>query len=276
MPKPLPNIKLRSHLHRSSGQCSSLVSIISIDQHYQQDDEFKAFCLTMNEEYEKKNLLKLTIVETGYLKRHYLRLDKSYSSEEADLSAIKLGRNWVQEQSSSLDLLKMPLEIISWKELLEEQVTLDDKSFSEYLSTVENVYETDEIFSGEVDTLSKKYGEKLSYKYNTHKDETLDKACIEAAKSYLLEESSIIFKLVSRGFNAQIYPGNRNAALRHIYKKFFKETNPIPWIRYDIKYPSNSEGKKLNPSNSLFFESSNDSTQSDVEKKSEQTVRVSL
>lgn len=114
----LPNIKLRGHLHRSAGKCLSVVTIISIDQHYQQKDEFKAFCLTMNEEYKKKNLLKLTVVETGYLKRHYLRLDKKYpSTEEADVDAIQLGTDWVKEQLCSLNLLKMPVEIISWKDL---------------------------------------------------------------------------------------------------------------------------------------------------------------
>ncbi len=274
----LPNIKLRGHLHRSAGKCLSVVTIISIDQHYQQKDEFKAFCLTMNEEYKKKNLLKLTVVETGYLKRHYLRLDKKYpSTEEADVDAIQLGTDWVKEQLCSLNLLKMPVEIISWKDLLEEISTAKDKPFLEYLDRVKDTYRTDEVFSREVDTLSKKYGEKLSHQYNPNKDESIDKACLEAAKNYLLEESSIIFKLVPRGFNAQIYPGNRNAALRYVYKKFFREVNPIPWIRYDIQYSSNFEEKKLNSSaRTLFFENTTESTQSDVEKKLEGSVRISL
>src|SRR5438552_8119173 len=104
----LPTIKFRSHLHRSSGQSASAIMIISIDQLYQQGDDFKAFCLAINEEYEKRNVIKLTIVETGYLKRHYLRLDKNYSStEEADLAAMQLGESWVKEQLSSLYLLKV-------------------------------------------------------------------------------------------------------------------------------------------------------------------------
>ena len=185
----LPNIKLRGKLYRSSGQCSSVVTIISIDQSYQQGIEFEAFCLLMNEEYEKKNLVKLTIVETGYLKRHYLRLDKRYfSDEEADLAAIQLGKDWLQKQSSSLDLLKMPIEVISWKDLLEKQSTASDKLFSKYFSTVEHMYITDEVFAHEVDSLSKKYGEKLSYQYNPNREKNLDKACLDAAKNYLLEE----------------------------------------------------------------------------------------
>jgi hypothetical protein len=133
-------IKLRGHLHRSSGQCASAVSIISIDQHYQQGDKFKAFCLAINEEYEKKNLNKLTIVETGYLKKHYLRLDKCYSSvDEADSAAIQLGESWAEKQQSSLDLLEIPNKVISWKDLLETQANAKAKPFSEYLCWVKNI-----------------------------------------------------------------------------------------------------------------------------------------
>lgn len=264
----LPTIKFRSHLHRSSGQSASAVMIISIDQHYQQGDEFKLFCSAINEEYEKKNLIKLTIVETGYLKRHYLRLDKNYPSiEEADLAAIRLGETWIKEQLSSLYSLNVPVEILSWKDLLEGQVNSTDKPFAEYLAITEETYKTDKVFIRDVDRLSKKYAEKLSNRYNPHQETSLNKACLDAAKNYLLEESSIIFKLIPRGFNAQLYPGTGNAALRYIYKKFFGETNPIPWIRYDIREPSATKEKKLKKSTSLFFESSTNSADSSQEVK---------
>ena len=213
----LPTIKFRGHLHRSSGQSASAVTIISIDQHYQQGDKFRAFCRAINEEYEKKNLIKLTVAETGYLKRHYLRLDKNYSSsEEADLAAMQLGETWIKEQLSSLYSLNVPIEIISWKDLLEGQVSPADKPFEEYLTMVEETYKTDKVFIRDVDRLSKKYAEKLSARYNPKQEEVLKKACLGAAKNYLFEESSIIFKLIHRGFNAQLYPGNGNAALRYI------------------------------------------------------------
>jgi hypothetical protein len=50
----LPTIKLCGHLHRSSGQSASAVTIISIDQIHQQGIEFEAFCLKINEEYAEK------------------------------------------------------------------------------------------------------------------------------------------------------------------------------------------------------------------------------
>ncbi|WP_218813604.1 hypothetical protein [Rickettsiella endosymbiont of Dermanyssus gallinae] len=258
----LPTIKFRGHLHRSSGQSASAVTVISIDQHYQQGDKFKAFCQAINEEYEKRNLIKLTIVETGYLKRHYLRLDKNYSStEEADLAAIQLGETWIKEQLSSLYSLNVPVEILSWKEIIESQIGEEDKLFSDYLSKIENDYTSDSIFKNHVNTISNKYAEKLSVKYRSNGLENLDEACLKAARDYLLEESSIIFKLVHRGFNCQLYPGNRNAALRYISKKYFSETNPIPWVRYEIKYPSDVKEKKLNHAASFFFENTDISKQ---------------
>ena len=258
----LPIIKLRGHLHNSFGKSASAVTIISIDQTHQKGIEFEAFCLAINEEYEKKNLVKLTIVETGYLKRHYLRLDKSYSStSEADLAAIRLGENWVKEQLSSLYSLKVPVEILSWKDIIESQIGEEDKPFTDYLSKIENDYTSDSIFINHVNTISEKYAEKIAVKYNPNGLKALNEACLKAARDYLLEESSIIFKLVHRGFSYQLYPGNRNAALRYIAKKYFREINPIPWVRYDIKYPSDIKEKKLNPSPSLFFENADVSSQ---------------
>jgi hypothetical protein len=108
------------------------------------------------------------------------------------------------------------------------------------------IYKTDTSFKIEVDQLSRKYGDKLSQKYNPEKDENLDRACFEAAKEYLLEESSIIFKLIELEFKAQFYPGNRNAAMRYIYNKHFGK-DVLPWIRYDIIYPCSSTANVLTP-----------------------------
>lgn len=256
MPKLLPNIKLCGHLHRSSGQSASAVTIISIDQSHQQDLEFEAFCLKINEEYDEKNLTQFTIIETGYLKRHYQRLDPTYSSiETADLSAIQLGKEWIDQQQASIDKLKLTPKIISWKEILETQVGEEDKPFSEYLSKIEADYKTDKVFRHHVDSISQKYAEKLALKYNPTEEKHLNEACLKAARDYLLEESSIIFKLIHRGFTSLLYPGNGNAALRYVHRKYFGETNPMPWLRYDIKYPKQVK-KALKESESTFFQSS--------------------
>ncbi|BBB14946.1 uncharacterized protein RVIR1_04330 [Candidatus Rickettsiella viridis] len=249
----LPIIKLRGHLHTSSGKYASAVSIISLDQSHQQGIEFEAFCLAINEQHEKGNISKLTIIETGYLKRHYLRLDKNYCiTSEADAAAIQLGKNWVKEQLSSLHLLKMPVEILSWQEIID----------SDFLSKVKNDSISDNIFIGHIKTLAEKYAEKLEVKYNPNGLASMKEACLKAARAYLVEESSIIAGLKRRGFDFQLYPGNRNAALRYIAKKYFSGTQSIPWIRYDIKYPSlELKEKKLNPSASLFFEKADASTQ---------------
>lgn len=91
-----PAIKLKKHLHSADGKTASVLTIISIDQTYQQKEDFEAFCLKMNEEYKAGHCHKVTIIETGYLKRHYLALDSQYSShkEAAELAVIKLGEEW--------------------------------------------------------------------------------------------------------------------------------------------------------------------------------------
>lgn len=253
----LPAIKLRGHLHRSNGQIASALTIISIDQSHQQGIEFEAFCLKLNEEYAEKNVAQLTIIETGYLKRHYQRLDAKFSSiEKADVSAIALGEDWVNQQQSSLDKLTLPFKIMSWKEVLETKNGETDQSFSFYLSRIESDYVTDKVFRNHVDKISKKYAEKLASKYNPEGDAEKNQACLKAAKAYLLEESSIIFKLVHHGFTSLLYPGSGNAALRYVHRKYFGESNPMPWLRYDIQYPKHEKQTQLKNSKSIFFQES--------------------
>ncbi|WP_010598044.1 hypothetical protein [Rickettsiella massiliensis] len=247
-----PTIKLKKHLHSADGKTASVLMIISIDQIYQQKEDFEAFCLKMNEEYKEGHCHKVTIIETGYLKRHYLALDSKFSSsEESDLAAIQLGIEWREEQKESINKLKMPVKIISWKEILETQLNEKDKPFCEYLSDIKKTYETDKCFKGHVEHLSKKYAKKLLEKYDPEKNRKLDDKCLEAARNYLLEESSIIFKLVHYDFTHQLYPGAGNAALRYVHRKYFGENNPLPWVEYKIENPNDLS--KLKSSNSCFF-----------------------
>lgn len=265
----LPLIKLKGHLHTADGKSASVVSVISIDQAYQKKEEFEAFCLKLNAEFDARNCHEVTIIETGYLKRHYLRLDPNFKSlEEADLAAVQLGKDWVEQQQSSIDQLKMPAKVLSWKGILEARVGKVDKPFSDYLAIVKNDYENDKCFHNHVERLSKKYAEKLAERYNPNNEKNLSEKCLTAARDYLLEESSIIFKLVHYGFTRQLYPGSGNAALRYIYKKYFGKTNPLPWIEYIIQYPNVEKKFILKDSNSPFFQAAtNKNEQSSTIKK---------
>lgn len=259
-----PTIKLRKPLHSANGQSASVVSVISIDQVHQQKEEFEAFCLKIKAELDASNCYKITIVETGYLKRHYLRLDTQYRfSDDADKVAMKLGEEWIEKQRYALDILPQEaLEIISWKEVLEGKKSEEDKSFDEYLAMIERDYEMDKHFKNLVDNISQKYANKLLKQYDKNGEQSLQ-ACLKAAKDYLLEESSIIFKLVHYDFTRQVYPGAGNAALRYIYRKYFGKTNLLPWIQYDIVSPfSVNKPKQLQTSTSPFFQpASNENNQ---------------
>ncbi len=252
----LPVIKLKKHLHSADGKSASIVTIISIDQMYQQNEAFEAFCLKLNSEFEAGNCHKVTIIETGYLKRHYFRLDTNFKClDEIDLAAIQLGNLWVERQKTLINKLKMPINLLSWKEILETQVCKEDRPFSEYLAIVENDYINDKCFYNHVKKLSEKYSEKLSKRYNPNNDKLLAEKCQKAARDYLLEESSVIFKLVHYSFTHQLYPGAGNAALRYIHRKYFGKDNPLPWVEYKIQYPNfGANLKTLKDSGSFFFQ----------------------
>ncbi|WP_010597605.1 hypothetical protein [Rickettsiella massiliensis] len=121
---------------------------------------------------------------------------------------------------------------------------------------MKRIIKTDKVFRNHVNTISQKYAEKLAIKYNPTEEKHLNEACLKAAREYLLEESSIIFKLVHHGFTSLLYPGNGNAALRYVHRKYFGETNPMPWLRYDIQYPKQEKRVALKESESSFFQAS--------------------
>lgn len=106
--------KFKDSIEHPKKNSICLLTVISIDQEYQQGASFKAFCDLINQEYAiSKRIHKLIIVETGYLKRHYIRIDPALTMEEASEKAHRIGKEWIKMHKPYLDELAIPYEIKS-------------------------------------------------------------------------------------------------------------------------------------------------------------------
>ncbi|WP_218814504.1 hypothetical protein [Rickettsiella endosymbiont of Dermanyssus gallinae] len=246
--------KFKDSIEHPKKNSVCLLTVISLDQDYQQGESFNAFCQLLNQEYElNKRVNKLIILETGYLKRHYIRLDATLSIEDANEKARQWGKEWIKSHKVHLEGLQIPYEIKSWEEIT-RRGSLDEKdtSFSSHIARIKRDYEKeDDRLKHLVNTLSRSYAFKLVDEWDRRGVKIKFDICFQAAKNYLLEEGTIIFELIKLGADYIIYPDRSNPVLKYIYKKYLMETDPLPWKRYQIitdkESPSTNLKNKSNP-----------------------------
>jgi hypothetical protein len=213
-----------------------LLTVISVDQEYQQGESFKAFCHLLSQEYElNKSINKLIVVETGYLKRHYIRLNPKLNIEEATAKAKHWGAEWVKKHKLYLEKLPVPYEVKSWEEIIRPLTNTNEINFSNHLNKIKNDYEKeDDRLKDLVNALSRNYAFKLVDEWEREGIKLKFDTCFQAAKNYLIEEGAIIFELIKLGADYITYPDRSNPVLKYIYKKYLIETDPLPWKRYQV------------------------------------------
>lgn len=228
----------RDSIYHKNKNKINLLMVVSIDQIHQSGSDFQKFCNLVNENKDRIN--NLVIVETGHLKRHYIRIKQATSLENAAIIGQEAGKAWVSENKLALNTLEIPYQIVSWQSLVE------DSEFKEKLLLTVKNYQEDSIFKKIVDEVGGNYAKKFYLQLKELGITSSFDECIEAAKDYLIEESTIAHKLVKMG-DFQAYPGRSNPAVSYVYKKYFGESDPLPWVRYrtDIKEKHSKNGPLL-------------------------------
>ncbi|MEN9917534.1 MAG: hypothetical protein RLY40_1476 [Pseudomonadota bacterium] len=210
---------------------------ISMNQTHQSGDELHAF---VNKIKEYRNIKKVILVITDYLHRHYLLLENGFSLEKSGEEAEKMGEAWKQSNKAILENLSpIELQLVKWKNLIEDSYQDEDTSHINYLSKAEHLYKEDETFQQMVDEYSEKFGKKYYQRLENRVKISLE-ACKQAAKNYFLEESTIILKFISLNFDVITYPGVCNRGIDYIYKKCTGKSLNFIAYRFRDKALSNS------------------------------------
>jgi tRNA-dependent cyclodipeptide synthase len=218
---------------------------ISMKQTHQSGGELQAF---INEIKKYTNIKKVIFVITDYLHRHYVQLEAGLPLEKAGEDAERMGEAWMQLNEASLkDLSPVELQLVKWKNLIEDSNQAKDTSYTDCLSKTEHCYREDTVFQQIVDQYSNEFGEKHYNRLKNREGITLE-ACQQAAKNYFLEESTIILKFISLNFDVITYPGKCNQGISYIYNKCIGK--PLNFISYRFR-KENIKNKFFPPMNKI-------------------------
>ncbi|WP_218814612.1 hypothetical protein [Rickettsiella endosymbiont of Dermanyssus gallinae] len=224
----------KSSFNHPSKNSVCVLTVISMNSEKQSEDNFKAFLLALNEQYEFGRVHKLIIVVSGGLHRHYIGLDKKLAGEQVVKLANDMDEAWIASNQEILNCLKFDYQIITWDKLLE-----DKEEFQVFFVQVKNDYlSKDKAFRSKVLQHSGGYyAEKLYAKLRQKMpDITLD-ACREAAINYVLDECAVLVSL-NRLADYLVYPGKMNPCASHIYKNYFSDREEfLRYIEYSLTMP---------------------------------------
>lgn len=181
---------------------TSLMLGVSMGSEKQTGKELESFVNMINSNF--KNITKLNILVGAYLHRHYV----------GDDEAIRMHKEWVETNKNTLSKLKIPYEIIDWKDAINSEQYRSDLEF------VKKLYETDSGFKNKVDNIARGHKHKADH---------------STAINYLLEECAY-FKSLKGNFT---YPALRlNDACQHIVSKYNAEFSYKPYTLIEQKKES--------------------------------------
>jgi hypothetical protein len=154
--------------HRSS---VSLVTVVSMGSKKQSGDSFDAFISLLN---KRPNITKLTIVVSGGLHRHYIRLKKEHTEDIVIQLSKNMDSDWINAHQTVLSRLNCSYNILTWDELLKI-----NEGFQYFFLQVKNAYDReDKYFRYKVNQHSGEYYAKKLYQQIQEKMQTKKKCKI--------------------------------------------------------------------------------------------------
>lgn len=225
-----------------------LMTAISCGNQGQTGDNWDIFCDLVEHCYREKSIEKLIVITTGGLQRHYMSLGfRSLSDQEIEEKIHEFDQQWVKKNIKTSSKYTIPIEIISWKDLLNKSYSMDSQNFDEFFKKIREDYDhNDREFRNLVNKHASTY---VTKKMNRFLKENVDVSYehfLKVAVNYVLEECAAIFQLHKCNADLFTYPGGINPPGRHIWNKYFKDSS-LRYIRYEIK-----RNKSLQPNPSAF------------------------
>lgn len=233
-----------------------LMTAISHGNQGQTGENWDLFCDLVESCHNEKCIEKLIIVTTGGLQRHYVSLDsKSLSKQDVEEKTHELDLQWVKKNIKNPPKYDLPIEIISWKDLLNKSYSKDSQNFDEFFKKIKEDYDhNDREFRNLVNKHASTYVTKKMERFLKENIDVSYEKFLKVAVNYVLEECAAILQLHKCNADLFTYPGGINPPARHVWNKYFKDSS-LRYIRYEIK-PNKSLQANLSAfsaSKSTFF-----------------------
>lgn len=213
-----------------------LMTVISCGNHGQTGRKWDHFCDLIEHSYKKGAIEKLIVVMTGGLQRHYVSLgSKLFSDQEIEAKIHEFDQQWLEKNIKIPSQYTIPIEIISWKDLLNKSYSMNSQNFDEFFKKIREDYDHNDCeFKNLVNKHASMYvAKKINHFLKENIDFSYD-CFLKVAVNYILEECAAILQLHKCNADLLAYPGGINPPCRHIWDKYFKDSS-LRYIRYEIK-----------------------------------------
>ncbi|MFZ0219492.1 MAG: hypothetical protein WAL30_04735 [Candidatus Aquirickettsiella sp.] len=234
---PKLQARFKDSIRTSNKNTAVLMTVISCGNHLQSGKNWDHFLALSEQSYAEKTLEKLIIITTGYLQRHYLSLGlkRLLTEQEIEEKTLTLDSQWLKNHIKIPSGFKIPIEVISWQDLLNKTSNSNSLEFGEFFQQITEDYrKKDSAFRNLVNEHAASY---VAKKINSFLKENIDTnydQFLKVAIDYILEECAAIVQLNKCGGDFLSYPGGMNPPARHIWNKYFQE-NSLRYVRYEIK-----------------------------------------
>lgn len=166
-----------------------------------------------------KHFKTCSIMVCDSLQRHNLIADSTESIDILHQRANTLGDNWLQANKKYFELFTIPHKIIRWDYWLCHKYYLEKKHLINL------------AFSSDIEFKEAFFVAATAYVNRLIKNDYIQNTCnndimIHGAIEYLKEECSVMLLWGDEGYNFEIYPSKRNAAMAATYTHFIKPQSP--------------------------------------------------
>lgn len=243
----MPGARFKDSIQIKDKESAILMTVISLGSALQKGAQWTDFLELVDRCFLEKTLSKLIIVTTGHLQRHYfsLGLEKPLEKKEPEEKAFTLDQQWLEKQTG-LEKLKIPVEIISWRDLLHKPTMISGRSFDQFFQLIKSDYADNKEFKHLVDKHADGYVTRKILHYCKGKDHCDRNQFHQVAIDYVLEECAALQQIFSCGADLLAYPHGKTPPANYVWNKYFKDES----LRY-VRYETKSLELKLVPSNAL-------------------------
>jgi tRNA-dependent cyclodipeptide synthase len=176
---------------------SAVIFEISLDNKRYNGDYFFSILQWAQERFSE-----ITIIICDTLQRYNIMYDQKVTEEEAFLLSRNLGKQWLCQNKSILDALKISPHIFYWDNWLLHKNDLNNNQ-----NTLNTLYANNVYFRNECDKIFENIWERFKKKYTNN---IIVKADIinNLIKPYFFEETAITDIFLSRINGISAYPGS--------------------------------------------------------------------
>ena len=210
------------HGHKTTYPQSSTILLISVGQHYHEDEKFAATIDLIN----RSKFKKCDIMLGDSIQRHNMFTVHDEPSEIIHKKSIVLGDEWLERNKKFYNELSMPYQIFRW------DMWLKDPNYKKYRMVIDELYNNDPVVHQAFQESINEFLSRYTKQFSNFNKET---ACINCLE-YLKEECAIIIPLWSElNYEFLIYPCNMLKAMAAIKEKLMPTSDHLYWLSLRFK-----------------------------------------